>query len=1039
MGLSRFAVQRKITVLMGVLAVLVVGVVSFGRLPLDLFPDFSFPGAAVLTSYGEAAPAEVEAHVTRPLEQALATVTNVRSIRSFSSEGLSVVVVEFNWGTSMDFAALEMRERIDQVRRFLSDEVDFPMVVKFDPSMLPVMMVSLSGGDDPVGLRDLGDGVVRERLERLEGVAAVSVSGGAVREVAVEVDNDALASFGVSWLQLRAALASASVNLPGGKITERGRDFLVRSLGKFEEQEEIEELVVGLRYVTVRGRQVPVPVRLKDVAEVTEAVYDTGSLSRLGGRDSLVLSIQKTSGANTVRVARAVTGELSALKSELPAGVEFAVTMNQADFIETALNRVSSSAVWGAVLAVGVLFVFLLNAGSVAVVALSIPVSVLFTMALLYFGGLTLNLMTLSGLALGIGMLVDNSIVVLENIFRHLQEGTALKEAAVEGTAEVANAITASTLTTLAVFLPVVFVGGIAGTLFRDLSLTVSFALGASLLVAMTFVPAAASVAARTVRPATAGPRGGRLAASYAGVLEWVLRHRAEVALLAVVALAGAYYAGQRIGGEFLPRLDRGEFSITVEMPPGTALEVTDSRIREIEALAMAIPEVQHVTSTVGGTSGMAIGGRAMVTQAAEGSVTVKLVSKLERTRDTQEIMAELDRRIWIPGAQVTMEELTFFAGAGFMSPVEVSIRGPDLEVIQSLAAQLQGEMTLIDGLTSVRASSRTGQPELIIRYDREKLATLGLSPIAVGQLVKGALAGELVGSLEPPGGEELDIVLRYRAEDRDSLDRVKRIALVLPAGGSVRLDQVATIEQALGPTSIERYSGQRVITITAGITGRDLAAVTGDIKAAAARLDIPAGYDISYGGEQQQMADAFSGLTEALILAVILIYMVMAAQFESLVHPLVIMFTVPLAAVGALGALFLFRLPFSVSSVIGLILLSGIVVNNSIVLVDHVNQLRAKGLARNVAVVIAGRNRLRPILMTTLTTVFAMVPLALAKGEGSELAAPMATSVIGGLGISTVSTLFVIPVIYSLTDDLLEAIRRRGRPDPLRVDDLTD
>jgi HAE1 family hydrophobic/amphiphilic exporter-1 len=1038
MSLSGFAVRRKTAVLMGVLGILLVGWVSFGRLPMDLFPDFSFPGAAVLATYGEAAPAEVEAHVTRPLEQALATVTNIRKVRSFSSEGVSVVVVEFNWGTSMDFAALEMRERVDQVRRFFPEEVGFPLVVKFDPSMLPVMLVSLTGGDDPVQLRDLGDGLVRERLERLEGVAAVSVSGGSVREVSIEVNNSLLAKLGISWMQLRAALASASVNLPGGKLTERGRDFLVRSLGKLEGQDQLEELVIGLRYQVVNRRTVPVPVRLKDVATVTETTVDTGSLSRLNGLDCLVLGVQKTSGANTVQVARAVAAELSTLTAELPAGAEFAVTMNQAEFIETSLQRVSSSALWGAALAVAVLFAFLLNIGSVVVIALSIPISVLATMALLYFGGLTLNLMTLSGLALGIGMLVDNSIVVLENIVRHVQDGTPPKEAAVKGASEVATAISASTLTTLAVFLPVVFVGGIAGTLFRDLSLTVSFALGASLLVAVTFVPMAASVLAR---PSPALPngaqRGDRLSGLYGTVLGTVLKHRVVVAIVSVLAISVAILAGLQIGGEFLPRLDRGEFVITVEMPPGTALAVTDARIREIESLVMGLPEVLHVTSAVGGGSGMGIGGGAMTAQSTEGSVTVKLAPKLERERSTQEIMAALDRQIWVPGAQVTMEEMTFFAGAGFMTPVEVSIRGPDLAVLQDLAARLQGDMGMISGLTSVKASSRAGQPELIIEYDRDKLASLGLNPLAVSQQVKGALAGELVGSLEPPGGKELDVRLRYRAEDRGSLDRIKQIAIVLPTGGSTRLDQVATISESLGPTAIERDSGQRVITIAGGVTGRDLAGVTADIKAAAARLDMPQGYDITYGGEQQQMADAFSGLSEALILAVVLIYMVMAAQFESLLHPLVIMFTVPMAAIGALGLLYILGLPFSVSSVIGLILLAGIVVNNAIVLVDHVNQLRARGLARDVALVIGGRNRLRPILMTTLTTVLAMVPLAVARGEGSELAAPMAIAVIGGLTVSTLLTLLVIPAIYALADDAVQAVRRRGQPDPLRVDDL--
>ena len=1035
MRISEFAVKRKVTVLMGVLVVLLLGSVAYGRLPIDLFPDFSYPAAAVITSYGGAAPSEVEDHVTRPIEQALATVTDVTRVRSSSGEGMSVVTAEFSWGTAMDFAALEMREKVDQVRRFFPADAGQPMVVKFDPSLLPVMLVSLSGGDDAVALRELGDTTVRERLERLPGVAAVSVSGGATLEVAVEVDDASLAANGVSWAQLRVALRSASVNLPGGRVTERGRDFLVRSIGRLEDLEGLRELVVGVRYAGVGARAGPRPVRLGDVATVSLVTAPDATRSRLNGLPSLVLSVQKTSRGNTVAVAGRVVDELNELQGLLPEGADFEVTMNQAEFIGRATGQVTMSALWGAGLAVLVLLAFLLNLGSVTVIALAIPVSVVATMVLLYFSNLTLNLMTLSGLALGVGMLVDNSIVVLENITRHVADGEPPAKAAVAGAAEVVTAITASTLTTLAVFLPVVFVGGIAGTLFRDLALTVSFALGASLLVAITFVPAAAAVLIRP-KAGNGAPPPSRLGRAYSSLLGWALRNRWQVVLVGVLALVLTYGAAVRIGGEFLPRLDRGEFMVTVQMPPGTTLDRTDAVIQGIEELAMGIPEVRYVTSTSGTAGAMAVSGRMEGAAGDTGTVTVKLAAKNERTRPTREVMADLERQLWVPGARISVEELTFFAGSGFMKPIEVSIRGSDLTALLQLSEDLRRELAGVGGLVDLDVSVRGGRPEVRINYDRDRLAAAGLSPIQVAEQVKGALAGEVVGSLAPAGNDEVDVVLRYVGDDRDSLERIRAITIVAPAGAKLRLDEVATITEAVGPTAIEREANQRVISLTAQLEGRDLGGVMADVRAAAARLDLPAGYEIAYGGEGQEMAEAFAGLGQALYLAVILVYMVMAAQFESLLYPLVIMFSLPLAAFGATAALYLTGKPYSVSSIIGLVLLAGIVVNNSIVLVDYLNQLRRRGLNRDVAITIAGRDRLRPILMTTLTTILAMVPLALNPGEGAELAAPMAIAVIGGLGVATLLTLVFIPVVYSIADDL--ANRRGGnQPDPLDASDL--
>lgn len=1041
MSISELAVRRRVTVLMGVLVIALLGSVSYGRLPVDLFPDFSFPAAAVIVSYGGAAPAEVEAHVTRPIEQALATVTNVGRIRSYSQEGAAVVTAEFGWGTNMDFAALEMRERLDQIRRFFPAGVGAPAVVKFDPAMLPVMLISLAGGDDPVALRRLGDGLVRERLERLDGVAAVTVTGGALLEAAVEADDVRMAEAGITWAGLRAALMTAAVNLPGGRVSERGRDFLVRSVGRLEDLEELGQLIVGVR--SPGGAAAPAAVRLEEVAVVRLVSAPGGTRSRLNGRDSLVLGIQRASGANTVEVAARVVRELEALRGSLPAGAEFQVTMNQADFITRATGQVRQSALFGAGLATLVLLFFLRDLGSILVVALAIPVSVIATMILLYFGRLTLNLMTLSGLALGTGMLVDNSIVVLENIARRIEGGESPREAAAAGTAEVANAITASTLTTVAVFLPVVFVGGIAGTLFRELALTVSFALGASLLVAMTLVPAAAAtwLRPRPARGGGSGRGGGILARGYSRLLGWAIAFRWQVVLLALLCLVLTYPAARGIGGEFLPRLDRGEFVIHLEMPPGTSLDRTDAAVRQIEELVAGLPEVLYVTSTAGsgnGLLGARRGGGAAAGAAGDtGSVTVKLVARGARARTTQEVIADLERRLWMPGARVTIEELTFLMGAGMMTPVEVLVRGPDLQTLDRLAHQMRQELAGVAGLRDLDQSSREGRPEIRLRYDRDRLASLGLSPLQVADQVRGALGGEVVGTLGLAGGYEVDIILRQGADRQGSINRLRDLRLVAPGARmvTVRLDQVATIEEATGPTSIQRDGGQRAVGLTARVEGRDLAAVMRDVRAAVGRVELPPGFDVTYGGEGQEMAGAFAGLGQALWMAVVLVYMVMAAQFESLVHPLVIMLTLPLASTGALGTMYLVGVPFSVSSVIGLILLTGVVVNNAILLVDRANQLRSRGLGLEVAVSVAGRDRVRPIMMTALTTMLAMVPLALGRGEGAELASPMAWSVIGGLGASTLLTLVVIPAVYLIAAQA--AAGRRAARTRLDASDL--
>ncbi len=1018
------AVNRKVTVVMGILVIVLLGLVSYGRLPVDLLPNMSFPGAAVVTTYPGAAPQEVESLVTKPIEEALGRVTNVRRISSVSQEEMSVVIVEFEWGTDMDFATLDMREKVDLVKRFLPSDVASPMVVKFDPSMMPIMMVSVTGNQGLVSLRNLAEETIKPRLERVEGVASVDIVGGQTQEVLISVDQSKLLANGVSWNQMSGALRGLNINLPGGRVTEDGRDFLLRSMGQASDLDELRNLIIGFK--PTGG--LPRPVRLSDVANITLTTDDARTLSRLNGTDSVVLMIQKATSANTVQVAKRVEDQLAAMKPDLPGGTTSVVTMNQAGFISMSIKTVTDSAWQGALLAVAILFLFLWNLRSVIIIALAIPISVIGTFALMYFDHLTLNLMTLGGLALGIGMLVDNSIVVLENIFRRMQEGEKPFDAAVNGGRQVAMAITASTLTTIVVFLPVVFVGGMSGMLFRELALTVTFSLVMSLAVGLTFVPMAAVTLFRPTDRVVA-KRDGWLVTGYRGALSWVLRNRVLVVIFVFAAFAGSYFWIRSVGGEFIPKMDRGEFAINITMPSGTSIDQTDLVARRVEEIAKALPEKEFVTTTVGssGSGGMR---STMSTGTPDiASVSVKLVSQNKRSRSTAQVIDDLRQKLdYTPlaGAKVAIEQTDpFFGAGGMLQPVEVIVKGADLDTLKDLTGQMATMMAGVRGLTNVETSFREGRPEVLITYDRDKLAAKGQSALLVGMIVKSAVQGEKVATYKL-GDQDVDVVLRLRPEDRDSVDTVGGLLIPSPMGGAFRLKDVATLTRGTGPDSIQREASQREATITASLSGRDLSSAIADVKEAIKQVPLPEGYSVEYSGEYSEMGEAFSGLGTAMILAIILVYMVMASQFESLLHPFIIMFTMPMAVIGVAAALVLGHLTFSIPAIIAAIVLAGVVVNNAIVMIDFINQLRAEGKDIHEAVVVGAAARLRPILMTALTTILALIPMAFVSGEGTELTRPLSMVIMGGLTTSTFLTLFIIPIVYLFFDRLAQVGRLR-------------
>ena len=1031
MFFTKLAVKRKVTILMAVLAVVLLGSVAYSRLPLDLLPEMNFPGAVVITNYDGAAPTEVESIVTRPLEEALGTVSNVRRLSSHTTEGSSVVVAEFQWGTEMDFATLDMREKIDLIAPYFPEGVGKPMVIKFDPSLMPIMYISMTGGDSEVELRSLADSIVKPRLERIEGVASIDIIGGAWQEVAITVDQQKRVSRGIPWWQIIGALRGIDLNLPGGRVTEGDLEYLVRSIGRFNEWSQLQQAVVGM---TPQG-----PVHLEDIANIELATVTGRSLSRLNQQPSVVLSVQKGSQANAVQVARGIEAALDEVAEEIPGQTHLIPTVNQADFIEKALATVSGNALLGGVLAIIILFLFLRNIRTVLLVTLAIPISVISTFSLLHFSGLTLNLMTLSGLALGLGMLVDNSIVVTENIYRHIEGGSSPEEAAISGGGEVAMAITASTLTTIAVFLPVVFVGGIAGTLFKELALTASFALLASLAVAVTFVPMAASVLLRPRQEVLAlqligddsredieGSRSRRLrrrgeaGGAYETLLEWALTHRLVVVLLMLALMGATAYMLPQIGSEFIPKLDRGEFVVKVDLPSGTRLAVTDSVLGQIEKAIAGMPEVEYITTTIGTGGGS---NRASMSGGTEtGQVTVRLVAADQRGRSTDIVMGQVEDKlafVYAPsGTEFSVEPSSSVLDAGNMAPVEIQVMGDSLDLLKSATEDIAKTIQGVEGLTNIETSFRQGKPELQVGYDREALAMVGLDQLTVGAWLSSQIQGERVGSFSL-AGEDLPVRVSLAQEFRSGPEDLENLLIFTKTGQALPLRGFATFKQDTGPYIIQRMSNTRMATVTASTTGRDLGSIVNDIQEKLDSMSLPAGVSIAYGGEYAEMTDAFGGLSLAMVLAIVLVYMVMASQFESLLHPFTIMFTIPLAAFGAVAGLFIVGLPFSVPSVIGLIMLAGIVVNNGIVLVDYVNQLRAGGHGTMQALIVAGRTRLRPVLMTSSTTLLALLPMALFKGSGTELARPMAVAVIGGLLTATLLTLVVIPVVYSLFDDL--------------------
>ena len=1019
MNLPKFSVNKPVTITMMVLIIVVFGFISFSRLGLDLLPDIEYPVVSVITSYSGVTSEDIEDVITKPIEDAMATVKDVKTIKSTSQEGASIVMIEFNSGTKIDFAAQDVRDKIGLIEDYLPQDANKPLVIKMDVGAMPVVGYGVTCDSlDILELKEVLEDNVKDKIERLDGVATMEIRGGRKREILIRLNKQLLESYNLTQSQIVQILRGENVNLSGGFIEQGLLELPVRTVGEFKNLDEIKNTVLAVRNNT--------PIYLYDVADVIDTYKELRSYSRTNGKDSLLLMVNKQSGANTTQVAESIKKELPKLKEFLPKDIKFSLVMDQSREIKMSTKSVAQSGLIGGLLAIIIIYIFLRNWRPTLAIALAIPLSLIATFIPLYVVGYTLNLMTLGGLSLGIGMLVDNAVVVIENIYRHLEKIGKRQKAAIIGSNEIGLAITASTLTTIAVFLPMSLGSGIAGQLSRGLSLTIIFALTASLFVALTLVPMIASKIFKKreekedYKKASGENHFIKLQNTYKKVLIWSLKNRFKTILITVSLLVLTIATIPFIGTEFMPETDQGIMILQITMPVGTSLKQTDNATRLVEAVVeeKTGENIVSATSLVGQSDDMAEGASmGMSGGINEAMVLIRLKDKEKRRLSNAQIV-EIVRQNKPPikGLEISSMDMASAMMGGANTPIEIKIFGKDLKILKEVSDNVANEIKNIEGVRDIDTTLNQGKPELSITIDREKASYLGLTVGQIGSLVKNSMQGTIATQLRQ-GGEETDIRVKYNKTDRDNIKKIENLMITSPMGSQIPLKQVATISYSQGPVKINREDQLRVVAITANLLDRDVGSVIKDIKDKLSNFDMPSGYFIEYGGSYKQMKDTFGTLAWALALGVLLVYMVMASQFESLIHPFIVMFEMPLAFIGVGLALFITRQSLSLPSFMGIIMLAGTVVNNAIVLIDYVNKLRKKGMSKFDALVEGGTTRLRPILITSITTVLGMLPMALSRQEGSEMMRPMAIAVIGGLLVSTLLTLVVIPVIYSLVE----------------------
>ncbi len=1030
MSLPAFSVRRPIFISMVSCIVLILGGVALKLLPIDLMPEITYPTISIVTEYEDASPEEVEQLITRPLEQALSAVTGVDTISSSSSEGSSSINVEFMWGTNLEDAASDIRDRLDRAASALPDDADSPVLRKFNSANFPILRLGVGSSLPPLEAWELLDQQVLYRLERIDGVASSAIFGGVEREIHVLFDRDKIKTLNLTLDEVLGKIRNSNVTTPAGNLKDDRLEIRVRTPGVYNSLEEISNTVIAEHNGNL--------IRLNQVAEVQDTTNDITRYVRVNGKPGMFIMIYKQSESNTVAVAESVLAEVEKIKREMPMLNIFPIS-NSAEYIVRSINNVATTTIYGGILAILVLLFFLRNVRSTLVIATSIPMSIIATFALVYFCGFTLNIMTLGGLALGIGMLVDNSIVVLENITRLRDLNYSKTEAAIKGTTEVFAAITASTLTTLAVFMPLVFVEGMVGIMFKQFSSVVLFSLLCSLVTAVTLVPCLAGLVLTKSASVTSEEGTKKLPLSkrlfnksglifatieqtYSEMLRDALKHKLVVIIISVALLVASILLIPELGSEFMPISDAGSIRGTLEETVGTSPENVNKTVMAMEEqLLEAVPELEGWASAAGSSGWRASGGH-------RADFNLKLSPRSQRERSNEEISVELSKIFsTIPGATMRWRaETGMMMGGGSSDPITVEIRGYDFEIGDQIAAQLIPAIEKIDGVIYVQNSKDSGTPETRLIIDRQKAADLRVAVASIADALRTILAGTSAGEFRDEG-EEYTILVKVKDSDELSMDELLDMTILSEEKQPVILRNLVSLEDTTGAVVISRKNQERIITLSINIAERDLVSLVRDIEEVVQQVAIPSNFSITIGGDYEEQQEGFQSLSYAFILALILVYMVMACQFESLRDPLVVMFSVPLALIGVVSMLFVTQSTFNVQSFIGCIMLAGIVVNNAILLVETANQLRRnEQFELYDAICEAGRRRLRPILMTTLTTALGLVPLALGYGDGGEIQAPLARAVIGGLISSTFITLFLIPIVYYLAESMPETIHAR-------------
>ncbi|MCX5917694.1 MAG: efflux RND transporter permease subunit [Deltaproteobacteria bacterium] len=1046
MNLAKFALRNPVTILMAVFMAIILGIVSFTKMPVDMFPEITFPSITVATFYKGANPQDIERMVTYPVEKAVSTVNGVKYVSSISRQGASLVTVYFNWGTNLDGAQSDVLQVVNLARADLPKEVENPVIRKFDISQISVIFIALMGGGLNEGqLYDLAYNVVEPEIEHVTNVASARVVGGKVREIFVHFNRERLRAFNLSPEDVILAVQQANLILPTGDIKAGPYDYRLFTETQFSLVKPMENIIVSNNQKR--------PVYVRDIGEVKDDYQDQTNLIRVNGQPAVALSVQKTSGTNTIQVVDDVRKVLPRIQKMLPPGVVMMELFDQSLYIRNSIKSLQHEAVLGAILAILVILVFLRNLRSTMIVSLSIPISIVCAFVLLYFNNLTLNTFTLGGLALGVGRLVDDAIVVLENIYRHRSAGQSPSEAAIQGSGEVGLAVLASTITTIVVFLPVVFITGIARLLFTPLALTVAFSLIASYFVSLTVIPV---LSRKYLHPETEDVLPPvpstldrmkwwfklffeRIDSGYQSLLGWALSHRKTVVLTVVVTLLGSLPLYFFIGTEFFPSMDESQFRFWVQLPVGTRLEESGRMAARMEEVIRQT--IGKETTAIQVNFGIPTGVSAIWSQNTGphmGWIRCRLVGPEERELSADALMEKLRPKLLqdFPGVRIFFVSggiVRMLISFGYDNPIDIEILGYDFKVGQSLADQAAAIVRQTPGAKDVRVSREPDYPQQNIVIDRERAALLGLSVAQIASAIQTFINGYQSSIFsDPQTGNQYYITVRAQEADRTSVSDLSQVFLFNREGRPISLDNIATISRGAGPIQIERKYQQRIIHVTANTFGRDLGSVAKDIQEKIDQLPLPPNFKISITGAVESQRESFTSLLGALILAMVLVYMVLASQFKSLLDPFIIMFSVPLGLIGVLWALFLTDTNLSVTSFMGIIMMAGIVVSNGILLVDYTNRLRGRGMSLEEAVTLGGRTRLRPILMTTLCTILGLIPMAVGLGEGSESNAPMAIAVIGGLSVSTLLTLVFIPTLYTIFETRVKReihIEEKERP----------